>query len=237
MISPYRRAQLRSLILCRASVLFALTAVFVTSCNTGRNGLPNDGDLQATRPSQGIGSRGYQTSVGDALDVFILEDSSFNGMYVVRPSGDIILPKAGRIQVVNMTLEQVEASVRNVLQKNQLTKATVIVDPVRRGPAEGDNSAGVAGLTVYLSGSVMKKGRCVIPFVGNGRVTAYQAITDAGGFAAFANKQKSYVLRRDPTGMTQRIPVNFVTIERGQDRDVILQDGDTIVVPQKVFGF
>ncbi len=157
-------------------------------------------------------------------------------MYVVRPSGDIILPKAGRIQVVNMSLEQVEASVRNVLQKNQLTKATVIVDPVRRGPAEGDNS-GVAGLTVYLSGSVMKKGRSVIPFVGNGRVTAYQAITDAGGFAAFANKQRSYVLRRDASGLTQRIPVNFVTIERGQDRDVILQDGDTIVVPQKVFGF
>ena len=195
-----------------------------------------EGSPRASRLSQGIGSRGYQTSVGDALDVFILEDSSFNGLYVVRPSGDIILPKAGRIQVVNMTLEQVEASVRNVLQKNQLTKATVIVDPVRRGPAEGE-SAGVAGLTVYLSGSVMKKGRSVIPFVGNGQVTAYQAITDAGGFAAFANKQRSYVLRRDSTGLTQRIPVNFVSIERGEDRDVLLQDGDTIVVPQKVFGF
>jgi protein involved in polysaccharide export with SLBB domain len=236
MIPQFRPEHLRSLIQVNVLVFTALTTIFVTSCRSGGAPTLVDDIEQESRLSHGIGTRGYQTSVGDALDVFILEDSSFNGMYVVRPSGDIILPKAGRIQVVNMTLEQVEASVRKILEKNQLTKATVIVDPIRRGPAEGD-SAGVAGLTVYLSGSVMKKGRCVIPFVGNGRVTAYQAITDAGGFAAFANKQRSYVLRRNPSGLTQRIPVNFVAIERGQERDVILQDGDTIVVPQKLFGF
>ncbi|MEZ5384358.1 MAG: polysaccharide biosynthesis/export family protein [Prosthecobacter sp.] len=217
-------------------ILLALTTLLFGACHSGRNSLP---DIEAQRTSRfgsGIGSRGYQTGVGDALDVYVLEDSSFNGLYVVRPSGDIIIPKAGRIQVVNMTLEQVESIVRKVLEVNQLTKATVIVDPIRRGPAEGD-TAGVAGLTVYLSGSVMKTGRSVVPYVGNGRVSAYQAITDAGGFAAFANKRRSYVLRRNPDGRSQRIPLDFVAIERGEGTDLTLQDGDTIVVPQKIFGF
>ena len=71
--------------------------------------------------------------IGDAIDIFVLEDSSFNGLYVVRPSGDMILPKAGRIAVLGMSLAQVEASVKQVLEANQLTQATVIADPVRRG--------------------------------------------------------------------------------------------------------
>ena len=213
----------------------AFSLLLVSSCSS----VSESQRAKIDEPSIGFGnnitSSGYRTSVGDALDVYVLEDSSFNGLYVVRPSGDIIIPKAGRIQVVNLALEEVESRVRKVLEADQLTKSTVIVDPIRRGPAEGD-SAGVAGLTVYLSGSVLKRGRCVVPYVGNARVSAYQAITDSGGFAAFANKRRSYILRRDGNSGSLRIPVDFVAIERGGG-DVILQDGDTIVVPQKIFGF
>lgn len=236
MTSPSHRDQLPFLRQCFVPVLVAFTTFLVASCHSGPASLPDNETQRTSGLGNDIGSKGYQTSVGDALDVYVLEDSSFNGLYVVRPSGDIIIPKAGRIQVVNMTLEQVESSVRKVLEVNQLTKSTVIVDPIRRGPAEGD-SAGVAGLTVYLSGSVMKTGRSVVPYVGNGRVSAYQAITDAGGFAAFANKRRSYVLRRNSDGRSQRLPVDFIAIERGEAADLTLQDGDTIVVPQKIFGF
>jgi len=236
MTSLTHRYQLAFLMQCFAPILVTFTTFLVASCHSGPTSLPNNETQRISRQGSDIGSKRYQTSVGDALDIYVLEDSSFNGLYVVRPSGDIIIPKAGRIQVVNMTLEQVEASVRKVLELNQLTKSTVIVDPIRRGPAEG-NSVGVAGLTVYLSGSVMKTGRSVVPYVGNGRVSAYQAIIEAGGFAAFANKRRSYVLRKNSDGRSHRLPVDFVDVERGEGADLILQDGDTIVVPQKIFGF
>lgn len=176
------------------------------------------------------------TAVGDSLDIFVREDSSFDGHYIVRPSGDIILPKAGRVFVLNMTLSEVEAAVKKVLEGDQLTKATVIADPVRRGA--GDGKTVLAGLTVYLSGNVMQRGRVVVPFIGNAQVTAFQAITDAGGFSAFANKRKSYLLRRDSaSGRPKRVPVDFAAIERGEAPDPVLMDGDTIVVPQKIIGF
>jgi len=38
--------------------------------------------------------------VGDTLEIVVLEDPSFNGKVVVRESGDIILPKVGRVRVV-----------------------------------------------------------------------------------------------------------------------------------------
>ena len=186
------------------------------------------------RRGDDIGSQGYQTSIGDALDIFVLEDSTFNGTYVVRPSGDIIIPKAGRIQVVNMSLSQVETALKATLENTQLRQATVIADPVRRGASTEGQLA--AGLTIYLSGNVVKTGRTLVPFVGGGQVTAYQAIMDAGGFAPFANKRKSYVLRRDGSSRTHRIPVNFELIEESKATDLTLQDGDMLVVPQKLIG-
>jgi len=190
--------------------------------------------MPVPRRGDDIGTQGYKTSVGDAIDIFVLEDNSFNGLYVVRPSGDIIIPKAGRILVLNMTLGQVEAAIRQALETNQLTKATVIADPVRRGAGDGAVSA---GLTIYLSGNVAKSGRVLIPFVGNGQVTAFQAIMDSGGFTPFANKKKSYVLRKDASGKSARIPLDFTRIEKGGVPDLPLQDGDMLVVPQKLIGF
>lgn len=198
------------------------------------------GDIEMPEPvverKDDIGTQGYKTSIGDALDLFVLEDSSFNGEFIIRPSGDIILPKAGRVQVVNMSLSEVEATVKGILEKTQLRQATVIADPKRRGAGTGGEGQVAAGLTIYVTGNVVRTGRQMIPFVGGGRVTAYQAVMDAGGFAPFANKKKSYVLRRDEHSNTHRIPVNFEKIEESKEPDLRLQDGDMLVVPQKFIG-
>ncbi len=216
-----------------ALVLLAVSLV-CSSCQTKDN-LDVEEPIAAPRRTDDIGTKGYQTAVGDALELFVLEDASFNGQFIVRPSGDIIIPKAGRIQVLGMSLDQVEATVKGVLEKNQLRMATVIADPVRRGAGTGEGQVS-AGLTIYLSGNVVKTGRVLVPFVGGGQVTAYQAIMDAGGFTPFANKRKSYVLRRDDAARTRRIPINFEQVEKSEVPDLALQDGDMLVVPQKLIG-
>jgi len=218
-------------------LLLALVSILGSGCKSTK---PVEIDIEEpaapVRRADDIGSQGYKTSIGDALDLFVLEDSSFNGSFVIRPSGDIIIPKAGRIQVAGMSLSQVEALVKGILEQTQLRQATVIVDPVRRGAGTGVEGQVAAGLTIYLSGNIVRTGRVMVPFVGGGQVTAYQAIMDAGGFAAFANKKKSYVLRRDESSHTHRIPVNFEQIEKSASPDLPLQDGDMLVVPQKLFG-
>lgn len=95
----------------------------------------------------------------------------------------------------------------------------------------------IAGLTIFLNGALNKTGRVQVPFVGDSQVTAYQAVADCGGFAAFANKKKSAILRKSGMGRAIRIPINFESIETGVADDPVLRDGDVIVVPLKVFGF
>lgn len=239
---PVRFVSLSLVTACGRSVLKNLTVVccclaigFASSSCTSSSGSNSSGEGSIPVRGDGIGSAGYRAGIGDAIDIFVLEDSSFNGRYVVRASGDIILPKAGRINIAGKDLAGVESSVKATLQANQLTQATVIADPVVKAAVE--NNAVMAGLTVYLSGNVVRPGRVVVPFVGEAKVTAYQAITDAGGFAEFANKKRSYLLRRDRSGKSHRLMIDFTRVEKGLAEDPVLQDGDTLVVPQKFFGF
>lgn len=163
------------------------------------------------------------------MDVFVLEDSSFNGTFAIRPSGDIIMPKVGRVGVQGLSLSEAEVRIKNSLQANQLRQATVIVDPGTRA----ETAAG--GLTLRLSGEIVQTGRVTVRPLGDAPVSAYQAIIDSGGFKPFANKRKSYILRNSGGGVL-RINVNFEAIEMGRAEDPPMLEGDCIVVPKKVFG-
>ncbi len=219
-------------------ICLLISAVFSSSCsNSSKISDDIEGfDLQAAETQSagaGLGAD-YKTNVGDALEVFVLEDSSFNGKYVIRPSGDIIIPRLGRIPASQLSLKQVEEAVQRELQLTQLKKATVIVDPVTR---TGNSELGVqSGVTVYLSGCIAKTGRQFVPSIAGNTVTALQAVVNAGGFSSFANKKKSFLLRRQAMGGSQRIVLNFSAIEEGKSNDVQLMEGDMIVVPQKMFG-
>jgi protein involved in polysaccharide export with SLBB domain len=76
----------------------------------------------------------------------------------------------------------------------------------------------------------------MVPQLGNTPVTAFQAVTEAGGLLPFADKKRSYILRNNGLLVT-RVPVKFDKIEEGKEPDVPLNEGDTIIIPQKVLGF
>ncbi len=176
---------------------------------------------------------GYRVKIGDQLDVFVLEDKSFNGSFGVRETGEIILPQLGRVLVQGLTLAEVELAVKRQLEKTQLKLATVIVDPSSR-IASADQP--IMGTVVRVSGRVVVPGRITVPQLGGNVVTAFQAVNEAGGTLPFADKKRSYILR--PSGVSVRkIPLNLQLIEDGSAIDIPIYDGDTIVVPPKVVGF
>lgn len=172
---------------------------------------------------------GYHLQTGDAIDVFVIEDSSFNGQFVIRSSGDIIMPKLGRVPLQGLTLSEAETRLKQNLQSSQLREATVIVDPGTRGGITG------GGVTVRMSGEIVQIGRVTLQPLGIAPISAWQAVVDSGGFRPFANKRKSFILRNSPAGVT-RINVDFDAIEAGKASDPPVVEGDCIVVPKKVFG-
>ncbi|WP_395731839.1 polysaccharide biosynthesis/export family protein [Prosthecobacter sp.] len=204
-----------------------LAIVGLVSCSGPQN--YDSADLAPLPKSTLGGNANYRIQIGDLIDMFVLEDNSFNGSYIIRPSGDIIVPKLGRVGIQGLTLSEAEARIKSTLQANHLKLATVIVDPGMRG----ETAAG--GLTLRLSGETMQSGRVTVRPLGDAPVSAYQAVIDAGGFKPFAGKKKAYILRNSPSGV-QRINVNFEAVETGRASDPVVQEGDCIVVPKKMFG-
>jgi polysaccharide biosynthesis/export protein len=189
----------------------------------------------ATAPRSTVVPRAsYRVKVGDQLDIFVLEDKSFNGSFPVRETGEIILPQLGRVYVLGLQLPEVEAAVKRQLEGSQLKVATVIADPTSSAALSGPHQP--VGMSVRVSGRVTTPGRVTVPQLGNAPVTAFQAITEAGGLLPFADKKHAYLLRSNGLNVN-RIPVNLDHIEKGVEPDVPLQEGDTVIVPQKTLGF
>jgi protein involved in polysaccharide export with SLBB domain len=221
-----------SQMILRKPFLFCVT--LISACQSP-SGIPNPNVSNSVlaAPNSSVANKSYQVKVGNQLDIFVLEDKSFNGSYSVRETGEIIIPQLGRIYVLGMNLAEVEASIKRQLETTQLKVATVIADP---SASVGTADKPAFGVAVRVSGRVMTPGRIMVPQLGNTPVTAFQAVTEAGGLLPFADKKHSYILRTNNLQVT-RLPVNFERIEDGRESDIPLQEGDTIIIPQKVLGF
>ncbi len=86
---------------------------------------------------------------------------------------------------------------------------------------------------VFISGAVRTTG--TVDFSSSEAFTVFQAITAAGGATERANLRKVTVIRRMPDGSQLRIPVNLKRVRKGADDDVLLENGDTVVVGEWFF--
>ncbi|HKY32133.1 MAG TPA: polysaccharide biosynthesis/export family protein [Candidatus Polarisedimenticolia bacterium] len=66
-------------------------------------------------------------------------------------------------------------------------------------------------------------------------VTLLQAVARTGGLTERANLRGAHVLRKQPDGTQKRIPVNLRDIRKGKADDLVLEDGDVVVIPETFF--
>lgn len=225
------------------SRLFAALALLAnlamsTSCQHSKmhNG-PTKYQQQAPAPLSisKVPSRPETIQVGDTLEVFVLEDSSFNGKVVVRESGDVILPKMGRVSVLGLSLSAAETVVQKRIQKDQIKEATVIVERTQRLSQSGFSER--PKLLIFLTGAVARRGQHLIALSDRDGVTAYEALLIGGGVTPYGDTRRAYILRKVGDGQRQRIPVDLRTISQGIGVDPMMQQGDVLYVPERRFGF
>jgi len=91
--------------------------------------------------------------------------------------------------------------------------------------------------TYFVTGQVMKQGAQEIPR--DRKVTVAAAILEAGGFADFADKRRVRLIRPAADGQNKSFKVDVkAVLERGDtSKDMIVEPGDYIVVPERLFNF
>ncbi len=86
---------------------------------------------------------------------------------------------------------------------------------------------------IYILGYVQRPG--AIPISSDKNIGAFQAVAMAGGLTGSSRAQNSCLLRETPAGQ-KLIPVDLMKIARGQEPNVMLEPGDTLVVGSSLLG-
>jgi polysaccharide export outer membrane protein len=158
----------------------------------------------------------YVLQPGDTLTVSVWKEPDLTGEQLVRPDGGISLPLVGNVDASGHTADQVRAAIDQRLRK-------YIPDP-----AVTVSVKQAFGNQIFVLGKVTRPGQYPI----NRPVDVMQALSIAGGATPFAALNDIRVLRREG-GKQISIPFHYHDVERGRrlEQNIVLQSGDTVVVP------
>jgi polysaccharide biosynthesis/export protein len=190
-------------------LLVPTPAIAGQSSGTGDPAAPTAAPSVPTDPSYVIGPQ-------DMLDISVWKDPELTQTVPVRPDGKISLPLLNDIQAAGLTPTQLKAQITDGLKK-------FMTDPIVTVIVTQINSQ-----RVYITGEVTKAG--AYPLLPG--MTILQALSSAGGFTNFANTKRIYMFRT-VKGKRVVFPFNYRDVIRGKsiDQNVVLEAGDTIVVP------
>jgi polysaccharide export outer membrane protein len=162
------------------------------------------------------GEDSYRLQPGDVLTISVWKEADLTGDQLVRPDGGISMPLAGEITAAGRTADDVRASIEQGLRK-YIPDPTVTVSVKQ-----------TLGNQIFVIGRVNHPGT----FPLNRPVDIMQALSMAGGMTPFAARDQIHVLRRN-NGRETAIAFHYQEVEHGHrlDQNILLQSGDTVVVP------
>ena len=161
-------------------------------------------------------AEGYKLQPGDLLQVVVWKETDLQSEVLIRPDGGISFALAGDLQAAGHTTDELRAELETRVRK--LVPGAVVTVAVKA--ANGNR--------VFVIGKVNRPG----DFALNRPIDVMQAISMAGGVTPFANADRVRVLHRDGQRQTSvRFRYSEVAKGRNLEQNVLLQSGDTVIVP------
>jgi len=157
----------------------------------------------------------YVIGADDTLHISVWKEPDLTATLPVRPDGKISLPLLNDVSAAGFTPMQLADSITEKLKK-------YIADPRVTVVVTAMNSR-----RIFVTGEVTHSGAiALLP-----GMTILQALSSAG-FTQFANLKGIYLLRME-NGRQVKMPFNYKEVVKGRhpEQNILLQRGDTVVVP------
>lgn len=153
---------------------------------------------------------------GDVLKFAVWKESELSQTVKVRPDGNISLPLISEVHVAGLTTNEIQQVVTTKLK-------AYLVDP-----QVNIEITEIHSRQVFITGEITRPG--IYPLLAP--ISVLQLIAQAGGFSPFA-KRKNIVILRKEKGKQLRLPFNYKEVVHGRstEENILLQPGDTVVVP------
>lgn len=160
--------------------------------------------------------KGYKLQPGDVLQVVVWKETDLQSEVLIRPDGGISFALAGDMQAAGRTTDELRQELETRVRK--LVPGAVVTVAVKA--ANGNR--------VFVIGKVNRPG----DFALSRPIDVMQAISLAGGVTPFASSDRIRVLHREGTKQSSiRFRYSEVAKGRNLGQNVLLQSGDTVIVP------
>lgn len=174
----------------------------------------------------------YRIQGGDVISIEVLEDNSLNRSLLVLPDGTVNFPFVGSVRVAGRTSGQVEQAISSGIAGNFATTPTVFVSVSSVTVPEGPAAVLGETMNIFFTGEVNRPG---LTLVAPG-TTFLQAIGQSGGFTRFAATKRVQLRRTGrQSGQPQIFTINYRALANGASlaNDIVLREGDVILVPER----
>lgn len=192
-----------------------LSFVFLTIALAGCAMTESVGPFRLPQPAQTNDTTGVETKLrqGDQITIR-LETTQQPQQFdkVIDEKGMISLPLIGEIKAEGLTPSQLAESIQaQYVPKYYVRCSATVLAAVR---------------FFYVGGEVRSPGR----FPWTEDITLFKAINTAGGFTDYANRNKIEVIREKGKEV-----YNYEVIRRNPNKDVVIQPGNSIIVPRSIW--
>ena len=193
----------------RATILLAAMMTVLSGCTGVSQETRAPLDTVAAAPA----GEDYVIGPEDILHISVWKDETLTTDAMVRSDGKISVPLINDVPAAGLTVLQLKDDITARLKEYiPGAEVTVVVKEMRSNK-------------VYIQGEVNKPG----PQVFNGELTVIQALSLAGGLTPYAKRSAITILRADGS----QLQFNYNQVVRGRhlEQNVVLQRGDTLIVP------
>jgi polysaccharide export outer membrane protein len=164
----------------------------------------------------GVSLPAYRLQPGDVITVSVWKETELQTEVLVRPDGGFSFPLAGDVDAVGKTVDEIRVILVDRLKRYIPTPVVTVAVKL------------IGGNRIYVVGRVNHAG----DFPLSSPLDVMQAIALAGGTTPFAAINDIVILRRQ-NGEQQALHFHYSDVARGRElsQNVLLQTGDTVVVP------
>jgi polysaccharide biosynthesis/export protein len=154
------------------------------------------------------------------IDVYYGRGEELSRKARVSSKGEITFPLLGEVDVVGLTVGEVEKKIAFLLDKDYIINPQVSVFIEESS-------------TVSILGQVNTPGNYEI----KGKLSVVELISKAGGFTKIAARNDVSVIRTNKNGTKTKIlvKVNDIINKGKEDDDIPLKPGDIVTVPESFF--
>ena len=167
-------------------------------------------------------SENYILKPSDVISIEVYQEVDLNKSARIQGDGSVALALIGKVKVAGMTAGEAQSLIIDLYNRDYLVDPQISLLVVEFSPK-----------VIHILGSVNYPGVVSIP--PDRDLTLTEAIASVRGVSRLGNPKSMTIKRVGEDGRARQMEVNFSRIiQDPNSKDIILKEGDTIWVPERI---